>query len=58
MGVFPQLGWPTTQECFHASKTVGLKLRSGSIVQFSEFAKTALTPFRAHPLLPVREYPL
>ena len=53
MGVIPRFGWPTTQECFHSSKTVGLKLRSGRIVQFSELTKTALTPFRAHPLLPV-----
>jgi len=51
MGV-PRLGWPTTQEFFHASKTVGLKLRNGSVVQFSDLAKTTLTPFRAHPLLP------
>lgn len=53
MGAIPRFGWPTTQECFHASKTVGLKLRCGSIVPFSELAKGTLTPFRAHPLLPV-----
>ncbi|RPB25383.1 AB-hydrolase YheT [Terfezia boudieri ATCC MYA-4762] len=51
MGI-PKFGWPTAQECFHAAKTVGLKLRSGGVVQFSELARTTLTPFRAHPLLP------
>ncbi|KAF8473812.1 Alpha/Beta hydrolase protein [Kalaharituber pfeilii] len=51
MGI-PKLGWPSTQDCYHSAKTVGLKLRNGSVVQLSELAKSTLTPFRAHPLLP------
>ncbi|KAI5806580.1 Alpha/Beta hydrolase protein [Peziza echinospora] len=48
-----KFGWPTAQECFHAAKTVGLKMRNGGGVKsLADISKSVLTPFRAHPLLP------